>query len=130
MAVVRDPAVRGGIPVFKGTRLSPLDLLGAFAEGLSEEEFLEEYPTAKRSFIEETKEWVLKELRAYEEELLKKASNRHFRRRLILVKKCLEVLERAFRGEEVNREEYRTCIELVSEILQKRVAKRNKIEVR
>ncbi|NPB06521.1 MAG: DUF433 domain-containing protein, partial [Aquificae bacterium] len=76
MAVVRDPAVRGGIPVFKGTRLSPLDLLGAFAAGLSEEEFLEEYPTAKRSFIEETKEWVLKELRAYEEELLKKASNK------------------------------------------------------
>ncbi|NPA32874.1 MAG: hypothetical protein GXO04_04535, partial [Aquificae bacterium] len=53
--------------------LSPFDLLKAPAGGLSEEE------------------------------LLKKASNKHFRRRLILVKRCLEVLERAFRGEEVNR---------------------------
>jgi uncharacterized protein (DUF433 family) len=39
-----DPAKRGGKPCFKGTRLTPYDVLGLMAAGIPFGEILEDYP--------------------------------------------------------------------------------------
>jgi uncharacterized protein (DUF433 family) len=43
--IVRDPAVAGGQPVFKGTRVTLNTILSSLAEGASPEEILEDFPT-------------------------------------------------------------------------------------
>jgi uncharacterized protein (DUF433 family) len=39
-----DPAKRGGKPCFKGTRLTPYDVLSLMAAGIAKQEILEDYP--------------------------------------------------------------------------------------
>lgn len=39
-----DPAKRAGKPCFKGTRLTPYDVLSLMAGGVSQQEILEDYP--------------------------------------------------------------------------------------
>lgn len=43
--IVRDPAVCGGEPVFKGTRVSLRTMLASLAEGDSVDEILRAYPS-------------------------------------------------------------------------------------
>lgn len=43
--IVRDPAVCGGEPVIKGTRVTIRTVLASLAEGLSVEEIVKEFPT-------------------------------------------------------------------------------------
>jgi uncharacterized protein (DUF433 family) len=42
--IVRDPAICGGEPVVKGTRVTLRTVLASFAEGLSVEEIVREFP--------------------------------------------------------------------------------------
>jgi uncharacterized protein (DUF433 family) len=39
-----DPAKRAGKPCFKGTRLTPYDILSLMAAGISQQEILDDYP--------------------------------------------------------------------------------------
>ena len=43
--LVRDPAICGGAPVVKGTRVTVRTVLASLAEGMSVEEILRDYPT-------------------------------------------------------------------------------------
>ena len=43
--IVRDPAVCGGEPIFKGTRVTLRTVLASFAEGATHEEILADFPT-------------------------------------------------------------------------------------
>jgi uncharacterized protein (DUF433 family) len=46
-----DPEILAGKPVVKGTRLSVEFILGLFAEGWSEQQILENYPTLKKDSL-------------------------------------------------------------------------------
>jgi len=43
--IVRDPAICGGEPIVKGTRVTVRTVLASLAEGLSVDEILREFPT-------------------------------------------------------------------------------------
>ena len=43
--MVRDPAICGGEPVVKGTRVTVRTVLASLAEGMSVDEIVEEFPT-------------------------------------------------------------------------------------
>jgi uncharacterized protein (DUF433 family) len=43
--IVRDPAVCGGEPIVKGTRVTVRTVLASLAEGLSVDAILQEFPT-------------------------------------------------------------------------------------
>jgi len=43
--IVQDPAILGGKPTVRGTRLSVEFLLGLFADGWTHEQVLESYPS-------------------------------------------------------------------------------------
>jgi uncharacterized protein (DUF433 family) len=45
--IVRNPRIRGGQPVFEGTRVTLRTVLASLAEGDSIEEILEAFPTLK-----------------------------------------------------------------------------------
>jgi uncharacterized protein (DUF433 family) len=45
--IVRDPAVCGGEPVFKGTRVTLRTILASLADGDSPEDILEDFPALK-----------------------------------------------------------------------------------
>ncbi|MEM1295268.1 MAG: DUF433 domain-containing protein [Verrucomicrobiota bacterium] len=45
--VVSDPAILGGVPVFRGTRVPVGSLFDYLAQGDSVKEFLEDFPTVK-----------------------------------------------------------------------------------
>jgi uncharacterized protein (DUF433 family) len=49
--IVRDPAICGGEPVFRGTRVTLRTVLASLAEGDSPEEILTEFPTLKMGDI-------------------------------------------------------------------------------
>lgn len=49
--IVRDPAVCGGEPVIKGTRVTIRTVLASLAEGLSVEEIVKEFPTLDESAV-------------------------------------------------------------------------------
>ncbi len=51
-AVVRDPEILGGIPVFCGTRVPVKNLFDALIAGDSVDEFLEDFPTVNRAQAE------------------------------------------------------------------------------
>jgi len=51
--VVSDPAVLGGKPVIKGTRISVEFLIELFASGATRDEILKAYPHLTREDIEE-----------------------------------------------------------------------------
>jgi len=46
-----DPAVRGGKPCIKGTRITVYDVLEYLAGGMSEDEILDDFPDLKREDI-------------------------------------------------------------------------------
>ena len=43
--IIRDPAICGGEPVIKGTRVTVRTILASLAEGARVEEILEDFPT-------------------------------------------------------------------------------------
>ena len=47
-AVVRDPDILSGIPVFAGTRVPAKNLLDYLEHGRSLDEFLDDFPTVRR----------------------------------------------------------------------------------
>ncbi|GAB4413058.1 MAG: DUF433 domain-containing protein [Bryobacter sp.] len=50
-SIVLDPKVLSGKPIVKGTRISVELVIGLLAEGWSEQQILENYPTLKSSGI-------------------------------------------------------------------------------
>ncbi len=49
--IVRDPAVCGGEPIVKGTRVTVRTVLASVAEGLTVEEILREFPTLDEAAV-------------------------------------------------------------------------------
>jgi len=49
--IVRDPAICGGEPVVKGTRVTLRTVLASLAEGLSVEEIVREFPTLDEAAV-------------------------------------------------------------------------------
>ena len=43
--IVRDPEILGGKPIVRGTRLAVEFILGLFADGWTQDQVLESYPT-------------------------------------------------------------------------------------
>ena len=43
--IVRDPAILGGKPIVRGSRLAVEFILGLFADGWTQDQVLESYPT-------------------------------------------------------------------------------------
>ncbi len=50
--IVIDPEIRGGEPVFAGTRVPVSALLGNIEEGVTVDEFLEDFPSVTREQVE------------------------------------------------------------------------------
>jgi len=58
LPVLVDPEIMGGTPVFKGTRV-PIDALWEnLADGVSLEEFLDNFPTVRREQAQQLIEWA------------------------------------------------------------------------
>jgi uncharacterized protein (DUF433 family) len=58
LPVAVDPEVMSGAPVFKGTRV-PIDALWEnLADGVSLEEFLDNFPTVRREQAQQLIEWA------------------------------------------------------------------------
>ena len=61
--ISRNPAVMGGAPVFRGTRVPVQTLLDYLEAGDSIDNFLEGFPSVDReqviAFLEEAKDWLL-----------------------------------------------------------------------
>ena len=49
--IVRDPRICGGEPVVKGTRVTVRTILASLAEGASNAEILEDFPTLKERHV-------------------------------------------------------------------------------
>jgi uncharacterized protein (DUF433 family) len=49
--IVRDPAICGGVPVIKGTRVTLRTVLASLAEGASIQEILADFPTLKKEDV-------------------------------------------------------------------------------
>ena len=49
--IVRDPAICGGDPVIKGTRVTIRTVLASLAEGARNQDILEDFPTLKEEDI-------------------------------------------------------------------------------
>jgi len=49
--IVRDPAVCGGDPIIRGTRVTVRTVLASLAEGLSVEEIVAEFPTLNEAGV-------------------------------------------------------------------------------
>jgi len=49
--IVRDPAICGGLPVIKGTRVTLRTVLATLAEGASVQEILADFPTLTEEAI-------------------------------------------------------------------------------
>ena len=45
--IVRNPKICGGAPVIKGTRVTVRTILASLAEGATEKEILEDFPTLR-----------------------------------------------------------------------------------
>ena len=62
-AIVRDPEILSGMPVFAGTRVPAKNLLDYLEHGRSLDEFLDDFPTVRReqaiAALEEAKELLL-----------------------------------------------------------------------
>ena len=50
--IIRDPAVMGGTPVIKGTRITAQSILGRIEDGDSIESIVEDYPSLDRDTVE------------------------------------------------------------------------------
>jgi uncharacterized protein (DUF433 family) len=49
--ITRDPAVCGGDPIIRGTRVTVRTVLASLAEGLSVEEIVSEFPTLNEAGV-------------------------------------------------------------------------------
>lgn len=49
--IVRDPAICGGEPVVKGTRVTVRTVLASLAEGMSVAEIVEDFPTLNEDAV-------------------------------------------------------------------------------
>jgi len=49
--ILRDPAICGGQPVFKGTRVTLRTVLASLAEGASDAEIIADFPTLKPEHV-------------------------------------------------------------------------------
>lgn len=49
--IVRDPAVCGGEPVIKGSRVTVRTVLASLAEGMSVEEIVKDFPTLDETAV-------------------------------------------------------------------------------
>lgn len=49
--IVRDPAICGGEPIFKGTRVTLRTVLASLAEGASTDEILKDFPTLTEAAV-------------------------------------------------------------------------------
>ena len=49
--IVRDPAICGGEPVVRGTRVTVRTVLASLAEGLSVEEIIKDFPTLDETAV-------------------------------------------------------------------------------
>jgi len=49
--IVQDEDILGGVPVFKGTRVTIKSLLDYLEEGMTIEEYLEHFPTVKKEQV-------------------------------------------------------------------------------
>ena len=49
--IVRDPAICGGEPVVKGTRVTVRTVLASLAEGMSSAEIVKDFPTLDESGV-------------------------------------------------------------------------------
>jgi uncharacterized protein (DUF433 family) len=49
--IARDPAVCGGAPVIKGTRVTVRTILASLAEGARVEDILDDFPTLKEEDV-------------------------------------------------------------------------------
>ncbi len=49
--IIIEPEVRFGKPIIKGTRISVYDVLGWFANGMGEDEIMEDFPELSREQI-------------------------------------------------------------------------------
>ena len=49
--IVRDPAICGGEPVIKGTRVTIRSVLASLAEGARNQDILDDFPTLKEEDI-------------------------------------------------------------------------------
>ncbi len=59
LPVAVDPEIMGGTPVFKGTRVPTDALWENLADGLSLEEFIENFPTVRREQAQRLIEWAM-----------------------------------------------------------------------
>ncbi len=49
--IVRDPAICGGEPVVRGTRVTVRTILASLAEGMSAEEIVRDFPTLDETAV-------------------------------------------------------------------------------
>jgi uncharacterized protein (DUF433 family) len=49
--IVRDPAICGGEPIVKGTRVTVRTVLASLAEGMTVVEILQDFPTLEESAV-------------------------------------------------------------------------------
>lgn len=49
--IIRDPAICGGQPVFKGTRVTLRTVLASLAEGASDAEIIADFPTLRPEHV-------------------------------------------------------------------------------
>jgi uncharacterized protein (DUF433 family) len=54
-----DPAIRGGKPCIKGTRITVYDILEYLAGGMSEDEILQDFPSLFREDIQVVRDFSI-----------------------------------------------------------------------
>lgn len=56
-AVVRDPSIRGGEPVLRGTRIPARNVAGKLGRGMTVEEIVQNYPTLDEGLVRSAALW-------------------------------------------------------------------------
>jgi uncharacterized protein (DUF433 family) len=49
--IVRDPAICGGEPIVRGTRVTVRTILASLAEGMTDDEILQDFPTLEQGAV-------------------------------------------------------------------------------
>ena len=55
--IIADPKIMAGKPVIKGTRIPVDTIIRLLAQGVTEEEILEDYPNLKKDDIRAAAQW-------------------------------------------------------------------------
>lgn len=72
--ITQDPAILGGKPIIKGTRMSVEVILESLAGGMSIEEMLREYPFLKKKHIQAAIDYAAKLVGKEESYIFEKAA--------------------------------------------------------